>query len=105
MSEVSVVQLDQLRKTNHAHLLLDVREPQEVVTAAIDGAVNIPMDQLSARVRELPRDREIIVMCHLGQRSERVAAMLRAEGFTNVKNLIGGIEAWSTEVDPSVARY
>lgn len=105
MSEVSVVQLDQLRKANHAHLLLDVREPQEVDTAAIDGAVNIPMSELPARLLELPRDKEIIVMCHHGQRSEQVAAVLRADGFSNVKNLIGGIEAWSTEVDPSVTRY
>lgn len=105
MSEVSVVQLDQLRKTNHSHLLLDVRDPSEVRTAAIDGALHIPMNQVSARVHELPRDREVIVMCHHGQRSERVAAMLRAKGFNNVKNLIGGIDAWSTDVDPSVARY
>jgi len=105
MSEVSVVQLDQLRKTNHPHYLLDVREHSEVQAAAIDGAVNIPMNQLSARLQEVPRDEEVIVMCHHGQRSERAATMLRARGFKNVKNLIGGIDAWSTEVDPSVARY
>ncbi len=99
------MQLDQLRKTNHSHLLLDVREPSEVRRAAIDGAVHIPMSQLSARVHELPPDTEVVVMCHHGQRSERVAAMLRAKGFNNVKNLIGGIDAWSTDVDPSVARY
>ncbi|MDQ6825578.1 MAG: rhodanese-like domain-containing protein [Candidatus Eremiobacteraeota bacterium] len=105
MSEISATQLDQLRKTSHPHFLLDVREADEVQAAAIDGAVHIPMTQVAGRVHELPRDTELIVMCHHGQRSQRVAKLLQKSGFSNVKNLIGGINAWSSEVDPSVPTY
>jgi rhodanese-related sulfurtransferase len=86
-------------------LLLDVRETFERETAAIQPSVHIPMNDIPERHGELPRDRRIVVYCHHGTRSAMVAAYLEKEGFADVANLTGGIDAWSAQVDPSVPRY
>lgn len=90
-------------------LLLDVREPWEIQTARVlpDGfdVVLIPMNQIPARLSELPQDRPIACMCHHGARSQRVAMFLAHQGYPDVANIAGGIEAWSRERDPSVPRY
>jgi adenylyltransferase/sulfurtransferase len=78
--------------------LLDVREPAELVAASVAGAVHIPMGDVPARLRELPEDREIVVLCHVGGRSLRVANFLAAQGFQPVTNLTGGITAWAAEI-------
>ena len=78
--------------------LLDVREPAELVAASVAGAVHIPMGDVPARLGELPEDREIVVLCHVGGRSLRVANFLAAQGFQPVTNLTGGIAAWAEEV-------
>lgn len=85
-------------------LLLDVREPSELQTVAVAGALHIPMRQVPGRASELPRDRPILVMCHHGGRSQMVADWLLAQGF-DAANVAGGIDAWATDVDPSLARY
>lgn len=85
-------------------VLLDVREPFEVATAAVEGAVHIPMGSVPARLDEVPRDRRILCLCHHGARSAQVAAFLAAQGF-DVANVAGGIDRWSTDVDPEVPRY
>lgn len=88
-------------------LLIDCRTPEEHAVARIEGAVLIPMGELAGRLEELEVHREsrIVVHCHRGQRSLRVASFLRGQGFSDVWSLAGGIDAWSTGVDPSVARY
>lgn len=86
-------------------LLLDVRTPHEYALAAIEGAVFLPMHELTARLDELDPDRPTIVMCHHGLRSLNVARYLADRGFEDVANLSGGIERWSLEVDPSIPRY
>lgn len=86
-------------------VLLDVREPAELATAAVAGAVHIPMREVPARLDELPRDKPLVVMCHSGGRSGRVAQYLQDFGFSNVFNLKGGIDAWSTQIDSHVPRY
>jgi rhodanese-related sulfurtransferase len=86
-------------------LLLDVREPWEIETAAVAGAVCIPMGQVQARLGELDKDRPILVMCHHGRRSAQVGMLLERSGFREVINLAGGIEAWSDQVDPGIPRY
>jgi len=86
-------------------VLLDVREPAEVAVAAVAGAVHIPMGEIPARLAELDPERPIVVMCHLGGRSRRVAEFLASRGFREVFNLRGGIDAWSVEVDPDIPRY
>ena len=86
-------------------VLLDVREPAEVATAAVAAAVHIPMREVPARLDELPRDKPLVVMCHSGGRSSRVAQYLQYNGFSNVLDLKGGIDAWSTQIDSRVPRY
>lgn len=88
-------------------LLLDCRRPDEYATAAIAGATLIPMDELPDRLGELGanKTRRIVVHCHHGGRSLRVAHWLREQGFSQSQSLAGGIDAWSQEIDPSVPRY
>lgn len=78
--------------------LLDVREPAEVAASSVGSAVHIPMGDVPARLAELPRDREVVVMCLAGGRSLRVANFLASQGFQPVTNLTGGITAWAAEI-------
>lgn len=88
-------------------LLLDVREPWEYARARIEGSVLIPMREVPARLQELPRDREIVAICHHGSRSQHVAMFLEGNGFDKEKlhNLVGGVDGWSRSIDPSVPLY
>ena len=85
--------------------LVDVREPAEYATAHIAGAVLIPLRTLPQEAESLPRDHEIILHCHHGMRSEMAGNFLLAQGFSRVSHMVGGIDAWSMDVDPSVPRY
>ena len=86
-------------------VLLDVREPVEVAIASVGPAVHVPMREIPARLNELARDKPLVVMCHSGRRSYMVAEYLLGSGFTQVFNLRGGIDAWSTQIDSHVPRY
>ncbi len=86
-------------------LIIDVREPHELEICRLAGADSVPMSQIPSLLGTLPRDRHLLVLCHHGGRSRRVAMFLRAQGFDQVSNIAGGIDAWSCEVDPSVPRY
>lgn len=85
--------------------LLDVREPHEYSLAKIEGSVLIPLGQIPQSLKQLDPNAEIVAYCHKGMRSADAVGFLLQQGFPNVKNLIGGIEAWSHEIDPSVPRY
>lgn len=86
-------------------VLLDVREPWEHATAKLDGSLLIPLGTLPQALSKLDPQTEIIAYCHHGMRSADATGFLLQQGFSNVKNLIGGIDAWSVQVDPSVPRY
>ena len=88
-------------------LLLDCREPKEYELVHLSDATLLPMDELPARIDELEphRGKEIIVYCHHGMRSLQVATWMREQGFSQAKSMIGGIEQWAQEIDPSLARY
>jgi molybdopterin/thiamine biosynthesis adenylyltransferase/rhodanese-related sulfurtransferase len=86
-------------------ILLDVREPWEADIATIDGSTLIPLGELGERLGELDPAASVVVYCHLGVRSQYAAQQLASVGFTGVRNLVGGIDAWSRTVDPSVVRY
>jgi adenylyltransferase/sulfurtransferase len=86
-------------------VLIDVREPHEYEIARIPNARLIPLNSLPERLAELDSSREIVLHCHHGQRSMRALEMLRRSGFRKLKNLRGGIDDWSREVDPTVPRY
>lgn len=86
-------------------VLVDVREPWEAELASLPGAVLIPTYELPNRTSEIPKTKETILFCHTGSRSMMAAFFLRRLGYHHVRNLAGGIDLWSVEVDPSVPRY
>lgn len=88
-------------------ILLDCREPDEHALARIDEATLFPMSDLIQRADELHphRDRHIVVHCHHGGRSLRVAEWLRERGFARAQSMSGGIDEWSASIDPQVPRY
>jgi rhodanese-related sulfurtransferase len=99
----------QAAKTHGQPIVLDVREPHELQAASVKSQefalTAIPMGAIAARLAELDPGRPVACLCHHGARSQRVAAFLAANGFSQVVNIAGGIDAWSLELDPSVARY
>ncbi len=86
-------------------VLLDVREPWELDIAEFPGARPVSMAELPAALEDLPKDSEIVVICHHGGRSFTAGMVLERAGFQSVTNLAGGIDGWSREVDPSVPSY
>ncbi len=103
--QISVHELEERRRRGDDLVLVDVREPREWEIAHLPGARLIPLAHLPERVSELDTSRELVLYCHTGQRSARALEFLRQAGFRKLKNLRGGIDAWSREVDPSVPRY
>jgi len=103
--DIDVLQLKAKLDRGDRFLLLDVREPHEHQLCRLPGAVLIPMREVSKRLEELDRNQEIVVYCRSGARSAKIAQLLRASGFPVVRNLTGGILAWSDKVDPSVPKY
>ena len=85
--------------------LLDVREPWEYALAKLDGSHLIPLGTLPHSLGKLDRNTEIVAYCHHGMRSADAAGFLLQQGYTSVKNLVGGIDAWSVQIDPTVPRY
>jgi adenylyltransferase/sulfurtransferase len=95
---------DELAKTNTI-TLIDVREPYEWKLARIDGARLIPLGTLEGALDAIDRDADVVVYCHHGMRSEMAAYALRDAGVRRVRNLVGGIDRWSRDVDPRIPRY
>jgi rhodanese-related sulfurtransferase len=102
--QMTVQELKRRRDAGEDIFVLDVREPHEYQIANIGGTL-IPMNQVPQRLAEIDRNREIVVQCRSGARSQRVAEFLAAQGYANVKNLAGGILAWSDQIDPKVPKY
>ena len=89
-------------------VLIDVREPEEYALAHIDGSLLIPMQSVPSELQKLEGladEGDLLVLCHHGVRSLQVASWLQARGIENVASIAGGIDRWSTEVDPSIPRY
>jgi molybdopterin/thiamine biosynthesis adenylyltransferase/rhodanese-related sulfurtransferase len=103
--EIDPVELKKKMDRGEDFFLLDVREPHEADICSIPGAYLIPLGQVPARASELNSADEIIVHCKMGGRSAKAVDILRKMGFRKVKNLRGGILAWSDKVDPSVPKY
>ncbi len=103
--ETSVIDLKEKMNRGDDFTLLDVREPHEFQIGRIPNSKLIPLGDLEKRIGELNPQGELIVHCKSGGRSSKAVEFLRKSGFTNVKNLTGGILAWSDKVDPSVPKY
>lgn len=86
-------------------LLLDVREPHELEISRLPQAIHIPMGEVPARLDEIARGRTLVVLCRSGGRSAQVAQFLERNGFDDVYNLAGGINAWAEEIDPALEVY
>ncbi len=103
--EIGVTELKTKIDRGDNFVLVDVREPNEYKICRIPGSKLIPLGELTKRTGELDRAADIVVHCKSGGRSARACGVLRAAGFERVRNLTGGILAWSDKVDPSVPKY
>jgi adenylyltransferase/sulfurtransferase len=104
VAQITPVELKRRIDAGEDVFILDVREPFEYQIANIGGKL-IPQNDVPQRLTEIPRDREVVVHCRSGARSQRIAEFLKQSGYTQVVNLAGGILAWSDEIDPSVQKY
>lgn len=105
-AEITVTEACELAKSNPSEcVIIDVREPHELEICRVAGSDSVPMSQIPSLLETLPRDRRLLVLCHHGGRSRRVTLFLRAQGFTSVSNIAGGIDAWAQQVEPSMPRY
>lgn len=102
---ISSTQLRDALASEHPPFLLDIREPWEAELVSIPGSTLIPMGQIPDVVTQLDSDAETVVYCHHGVRSSNVLQFLVANGFTNVRHLTGGVDAYAAQVDPTLSRY
>ena len=102
--QLTVKELKQRIDAGEEVQLIDVREPWEYKIAKIGGNL-IPQNEVTTRLSEIDRDREVIVHCHSGVRSQRIAEFLAQAGYPRVANLAGGIQVWSEQIDPKVPTY
>ena len=103
--EITATELAKEMQQKADLLLVDVREPLERDICHIEGSILVPLGALPARLDEIDGHGETVTYCHGGVRSMQALEILRAAGFANVRSLRGGIDAWSTQVDPTVPRY
>jgi len=102
--QITVKELKARRDACEDIFLLDVREPYEFQIAEIGGKL-IPQNDVPQRLSEIPRNREIVVHCRSGARSQKIAEFLKQSGYNDVVNVAGGILAWADEIDPTVQKY
>ena len=106
MQEISATELKQRMDAGDDIQLIDVREPKEYAVAKIEGAKLIPLGDVINRMNEIDPTRETVIHCKMGGRSAQAIEKLRAAGYQGeLRNLRGGITAWSNEVDPKVPKY
>jgi sulfur-carrier protein adenylyltransferase/sulfurtransferase len=102
---IDAVELKQKIDRGDKFVLLDVREPHEYQIARIPGSILIPLGDLPKRLNELDKNADIVAQCKSGGRSQKAVDLLKQSGFQHVRNMTGGITAWSDKVDPTVPKY
>jgi rhodanese-related sulfurtransferase len=105
ISQIKPMELKERLDRGDNIFVIDVRESWERSLASIEGSEHFPLTELVDRTQEYIFEEEIVVYCHVGERSYRAAMLLEESGFKVVHNLVGGIDAWSQIVDPAVPRY
>jgi rhodanese-related sulfurtransferase len=108
--QISVNELAELMAAENPDLqLIDVREPEEIEIARVEGFTYLPLSQFAQWSDQIPQhfdaDALTLVMCHHGVRSQQMCQWLARQGFSKVKNVVGGIDAYSLAIDASVPRY
>lgn len=98
LKNVNAIQFKNELEQRTPKYIMDVREPHEYSRGFIPGAVNVPLSQLSARVKDLPEDKPLYLYCQSGMRSRQAARVLAKKGFSNLINLQGGIMSWSDKI-------
>lgn len=104
MKEISVSELNELRKSETPYQLIDIREDFEVENVNI-GGLWIPMGNIPMEIQHIRKDVPVIIHCKSGVRSANITKYLESQGFDNVSNLQGGIFAWIDQIDPSLSKY
>ncbi len=104
-SEINVHQLYELREEDKKIQILDVREDTERDHAHIKKSIHIKLNEITRRLTELDKNRNIFVMCHTGTRSHTVVKWLKSQGYLHSVNVLGGIDAWAALIDRSIRRY
>jgi adenylyltransferase/sulfurtransferase len=102
---ISPIELSELLKEKKDILLIDVRNPVESQVSSLPGAIVIPLEMLSSRIQNFPDGQPIVVFCRTGVRSQTAVGLIQQAGFSNVRSLRGGINAWVRQVDPSMNQY
>lgn len=106
MQEITATELKKRLDKGDDIQLIDVRQPDEYAFAKIEGAKLIPLGDIARRINDIDPTRETVIHCKAGGRSAKAIEILKNAGFTGeLKNLRGGITAWSDEVDPKVPKY
>jgi rhodanese-related sulfurtransferase len=106
LEEVDAPTLAKALAGRDAPLLVDVRTDPERAVAVIEPSLHVGLDRFVDRApAEIPRERDVVVYCHVGARSAQAAVWMKANGWQRVRSLAGGIDAWSEQVDPGVPRY
>jgi sulfur-carrier protein adenylyltransferase/sulfurtransferase len=103
--EVSPLDLARELASESPPILIDVREAGEIAICRFPSYVHIPMMEIPARLGEFDKDANLVVACHVGMRSAQATAYMIQLGFTRVRNLAGGIDQWTLDVDPTLTRY
>jgi adenylyltransferase/sulfurtransferase len=106
MNEITAKELKARLDAGDDIQLIDVRQPDEYAFAKIEGAKLIPLGEIPSRMAEIDPARETVIHCKMGGRSARAIEYMQQAGFTGeLKNMVGGITAWSNDVDPAVPKY
>ena len=106
LEEVDAPTLAEAMAGRDAPLLVDVRTDPERAVAVIEPSLHVGLDQFVERAPlEIPKERDVVVYCHVGARSAQAAVWMKANGWPQVRSLAGGIDAWSEQVDQAVPRY
>src|SRR5476651_839332 len=103
--EIEVTEVKAMLDRGDSFVLLDVREPHEYQIASIPGAKLVPLGEVARRLDEFDKNADIVIYCKSGMRSAKACGILKQAGFEHVRNMKGGILAWSDQVDPSVPKY
>ncbi len=105
MESLNVIQLKKELDTDTQTVLLDVRDKWEYNLCHIDNSVNISLSEITERKDELDKQPRTVILCHHGMRSTIAGEYLISEGFEQIVNLEGGIDAWASTIDQSMTRY